>query len=91
MRAVSAAQETLGPKPVIVPSLGTDVRHHCRPPPPMEPPVSLLGVCACAQPCPHVDRLHVPPMAKVRGMEDLAGRLPSGRRARLVSIILEFS
>lgn len=28
MQAVSAAQGTLGPKPVIVPSLGTDVLHH---------------------------------------------------------------
>lgn len=76
MRAVSAAQETLGPKPVIVPSLGTDVQHHCRtpPPPPRGAPVSLLGVCACAQPCPHVDRLHVPSMAKVRGMKDRPGR-----------------
>lgn len=58
MQAVSAAQETLGPKPVIVPSLGTDVLYHSAAHP-MEPPISLLGVCACARPRPCVNRPQV--------------------------------
>lgn len=48
MQPVSAAQEALGPKSVIVPSLGTDVLHHSATHP-VEPPFP------CARPRPHLN------------------------------------